>query len=236
MRHNVGFVTALALLGACLAAGVSPATAHDAPSARELVEQYVEAIGGRDAVEALRTRVAEMRVVTDLHWDRHIHKVDTLTVYGNAAGEYLVVTRTADGVVLEGFDGDEDWKIDVDGSVHGDAPMGPRDYWMTDPQFPIKLLTLFPHMRSTGAETWGGDRVWVVEIDGDESHRLGFDVETGLLTRLGCHRELLDWEVVDGVLMPRRVVYSRKGGSSTYVLDSVAHNERLDATIFSLAK
>ena len=75
-----------------------------------------------------------------------------------------------------------------------------------------------------------------VDIDGDESHRLGFDVETGLLTRLGYNRELRDYEKVDGVLVPRRVAISRKGGSSTYYLDSIAHNTTLDRAIFSLAK
>ena len=87
-----------------------------------------------------------------------------------------------------------------------------------------------------GREAWGGDMVFLVETDGEELHRLGFDVETGLLTRLGFHRELCGYEEVDEVLMPHRVVYSRKGGASTFIVDSVVHNTAIDRNIFSLAK
>ena len=210
--------------------------AGELPSVDELLERYVEAIGGRDAVAALRTRVAEMHLVTDLQRETPVYEVDTLSVYGTSAGEFLVVTKTPRGVILEGFDGNEDWRIDVDGTVQGHHPRGPRDSWMTDPQFPLKLRSHFPDMSVVGEQYWGGERVYAVDIDGDESHRLGFDVETGLLTRLGYNRELRDSEKVDGVLVPRRVAISRKGGSSTYYLDSIAHNTTLDRAIFSLAK
>jgi hypothetical protein len=91
-------------------------------------------------------------------------------------------------------------------------------------------------MEVVGLDVWGGDMVFVVETDGEELHRLGFDVDTGLLSRLGFHRELRDYEEVDGVLMPHCVVYGRKGGSSTFILDSVVHNTAIDRSLFSLAK
>jgi hypothetical protein len=176
-----------------------------------------------------------MRCVTDLQWDTHIYEVDTLTVYGRSSGEYLVVTRTDRGVIMEGFDGDEEWKIDTDGSVLRDEA-GARDRWMADPQFPLKLHEFFPKMRSTGIETWNEDRIYVVDVDEGESHRLGFDVETGFLVRLGYKTWLEGYEEVDGVLIPRRVVHGRKGGSTTYITDAIEHNTGVDHTVFSLAK
>jgi len=229
----------LALLPAAALANPGIADADEAaelPSVESLLKRYVEAVGGREAILELRTRVASMHIVTDLEWDPPIYEVDTLSVYGTSSGEFLVITRTARGVMLEGCDGDEEWKIDLAGTVFNFHAKDARDRWMTDPQFPLKLRRYFPHMEVVGLDLWGRDMVFVVDTDGEELHRLGFDVETGMLIRLGYNRELRDYEDVDGVMMPHRVVYSRKGGSSTFVLDSVAHNTAIDKTLFSLAK
>jgi hypothetical protein len=239
----VSFLLVVLVLGlnACFAspAGANPGPADDdafeLPSVELLLERYIEAVGGREAILGLRDRVAEMHCVTDLEWDPPRHEVDTLTVYGRSSGEYLVVTRTQRGVIMEGFDGDEEWRIDSDGLVRHHAA-GPRDHWMTDPQFPLQMRRYFPEMEVLHAGFWGDDMVFVVETDGEATHRLGFDVATGLLTRLGYHRELLDYREVDGVLMPMRVAYSRKGGSSTFIIDAVEHNTGIDRTIFSLSK
>jgi len=234
--HTAIIISLIVMLATCAPSGANPGPEADPPPANELVERYIEAVGGREALDALHSRVASVRLVTDLEWDRHIYEVDTLSVYGFSSGEYLVVTRTPDGVILEGFDGVEEWKIDPDGRVQGRNPRVFRDTWMTDPQFPLKLYREYPEMRSTGVEQWNEDTVYVVDVGDEESHRLGFDPETGLLIRLGYHIWLEDYEEVDGVLMPQRVVHGRKGGSSTFVFESVSHNERLDRTIFSLAK
>jgi hypothetical protein len=107
-----------------LTVGVSDATANpgpadagefaELPSIESLLERYVEAVGGREAILALRTRVALMHIVTDLEWDPPIYEVDTLSVYGTSSGEFLVVTRTPRGVMMEGCDGDEEWKVPLD--------------------------------------------------------------------------------------------------------------------------
>jgi len=241
--HSVLLAVLVALLLALLPAaalanpGIADADeARELPSLDSILKRYVEAVGGREVILELRTRVASMHIVTDLKWDPPVYEVDTLSVYGTSSGEFLVVTRTARGVMLEGCDGNEEWKIDLDGTVFNFHAKGARDRWMTDPQFPLKMRQYFPDAEVLGVEVWGGDRVYVVDIDGDESHRLGFDVDTGLLSRLGYNRELRDYREVDGVMMPHRVVYSRKGGSSTFVLDSIAHNAPIDRTLFSLAK
>ena len=242
---------AVLVVGCCVQACANPGTKsaaelNEMPSAESIVKRYVEAVGGREALLNLNTRVSEVRVVTHLEWDhpdKHasIHEVDTLSVYGTSAGEFLIVTRTQDGTMLEGCDGDEEWKVDPSDVVTVVEPRSARYRWLIDPQFPLNLMHYFPNMKVLGTDTWGTDlggkdRVFVVTVDGDESHSLGFDVETGLLTRLGYNCEIRDYRRVDGVLMPMEVAYSRKGGSSTYYVDTIEHNTKLDPVMFSLAK
>ena len=52
--------------------------------------------------------------------------------------------------------------------------------------------------------------------------------------RLGYNRELGDYREVDGVMVPFRVSLSRKGGSSTYVFDTIQHNVNVDASRFAM--
>jgi hypothetical protein len=48
----------------------------------------------------------------------------------------------------------------------------------------------------------------------------------------------VEWKIdeADGVLMPMRVAVSRKGGSTTFLVDTVEHNTGVDRTVFSLAE
>lgn len=207
------------------------------PTLEALLTRYVLAVGGPEAIRSLETRVATLRCVTDLpSRTPPVHEVDTLSVWSRSTGEFLVVWHTPRGARIEGFDGGELWKIESGSVRTSDNWWGPRDMWLVDPRFPLRLAELFPEMRLVGTEVVGTETLFLVDIDGDESHRLGFDVDTGLLTRLGYNRELRDYAEVDGVLMPMRVVESRKGGSSTFIFDSVRHNEEVPSHIFSLAK
>jgi hypothetical protein len=54
-----------------------------------------------------------------------------------------------------------------------------------------------------------------------------------LLVWLGYNRYLNDYRDVDGVLFPFRYEISRKGGSSTYFIDSVEHNVPIDDAEFT---
>lgn len=207
------------------------------PSLEQVIARYVRAVGGAEAVAGLRTRAAEMRCVTDLpSRTPPVHEVDSLSVRSVSSGEFVIVYSTDRGVELEGFDGDSHWRIDTDGDVSIKHTYNAWHRWMTDPQFPIKLTFYFPDMRLLGVDYWDGEPLYIVEIDDDESHRLGFDVGTGLLVRSGYHHELRDYREVDGVLIPHEVVYGRKGGSSTFFIDSIEHNVPVDRAIFSMAK
>ena len=57
---------------------------------------------------------------------------------------------------------------------------------------------------------------------------------SGLLNGIGTYWEVQDYRAVDGVLLPHKIVCSRKGGSSTFVFEEIKHNVPIDDGKFSM--
>lgn len=205
----------------------------DTTTIESLLERSVAAAGGREAFEAITTRVMRVRVVTDLAWDPPVHNEETLTVYARHPGRYLIVQASEKGTTLEGCDGEACWRRNEDGTVAIVEPKEPRSAWLTDPRFAARLEEHFPGMSLVGIDELPEGRAYVGAYDDVETHRIYFDAETGLLLRLGFNRELRDYKEFDGVLLPTRVAQSRKGGSSVFYVESVHHDVPLDDALFA---
>jgi len=205
----------------------------DATTLEDVLERALEAAGGRGSLNVLSTRVMRCRIVTDLAWDPPVHEVETLTVYSKHPDRYLIVHRSDEGTSLEGCDGTTCWKRGSDAVARVVDPPEPRSRWLTDPRFAARLDEHFPGLRLIGIDYLPEGRSYVAAYDDVETHRLSFDSESGLLVRLGFNRELRDYREFDGVLLPARVAYSRKGGSSVYYVESVDHNVPLDDALFA---
>jgi hypothetical protein len=94
----------------------------------------------------------------------------------------------------------------------------------------------FPDLKVVSERAFDDRWVYVVESpELDPAHyALSFDVETGLLLGIGYYWYLRDYREVDGVKVPQRVMVSRKGGSTTFVFDMVAHNLPLEERLFAV--
>jgi hypothetical protein len=216
----------------CLAIGAA-APAWDAkqdtvPTLEEVLERYVEAVGGREAIERLTTRVITGREVTDLPSRQPpVYESDGFEIYAKVPGKYLYVQQSARGTHRDGCDGRVCWRL-AGGELQLDAHYDPRFACFVDPQNALRMRDYFPEMRMRGVATLEDRLMYVVDIDDDVSHALYFDAETGLLVRLGYNRELDDYREVDGVLVPFSMAISRKGGSSTYIVETIEHNVPID--------
>jgi hypothetical protein len=222
---------------AALTAPATPlpsATQQDTlPTLDRVIERHIEAIGGREAIARLTSRVTHGRKVTDLPTrNPPVHESDEFWIYAKTPGKYRVAQASNGGTRLEGYDGQVCWRW-VGGELDLDAHYDWRFAWLIDPQNALRIKEYFPEMRVVGSRTLDGRLVYRVDIDEDESHALYFDAETGLLVRLGYNRELSDYRDMDGVLVPLRYSISRKGGSSTYVFDQIEHNVPLEDTVFN---
>ncbi len=210
--------------------------AQDLPTAGEVLERYVEAVGGREAVASLTTRVCLGRMVHDLHWHMPPYEVVHVAGYAASAGRVLMVEHESGGLRCEGFDGETSWVQDAGGVGLREDPIGSRTAWLLDPQGALRLEDYFPDLDVTSRESMDGRKVYVLEPDGlDRAHyALYFDADSGLLVRIGYYWELKDYRDVDGVRVPFRIDMSRKGGSSTLIIDFMKHNLPLDAGLFAV--
>lgn len=235
MSKNLTILVLVATLG-FLAIPIETAgdpTTDTTPTLEKILERYIQSVGGREAFEKLTTRVTVARIVTDLPTrDPPVYEVDTLIVYIKAPNNYLVIQHTPRGSIVEGFDGNTAWKQDIQGKTFDIGLWNKRSKWLVDLYYPLLLMDYFPDMTFRGKEVLEGHPVYVVDTDDDRAHALYFDVESGLLRRLGFHHEIYDYREIDGVKIPFRIVYGRKGGSSTFILDSVEHNIPINDSLF----
>ena len=205
----------------------------DTTTLRDVFERCAEASGGHDEFERLSTRVIAATVVTDLAWDPPIHEVDTLTVYVKAPDSYLMVHRTPGGVLLEGGLHGSLWKREPDGTVSVVDEHDLHGAWLTDVRFFANLAEHFPDAELLGVDVIDGVHSYVVARDDQPIHNTYFDIETGRLTRLGFHTHFLEYVRTDGIIFPRRVIYGRKGGSTTFLIEEIHHNIPLDDVLFA---
>lgn len=203
------------------------------PTLEEVLGRHIEAVGGREAIERLTTRVITGRLVTDLPSRQPpVYESNGFVIFAKVPGKYLYVQRSARGTHKDGCDGAACWRWAA-GETELDAHYDPRFAWSADPQNAIRMWDYFPDMKMRGAGTLAGRLMYLVDIDEHESHTLYFDAETGLLVRLGYNREIDDYREVDGVLVPFRMAISRKGGSSTYIVETIEHNVPIEDSEFA---
>lgn len=223
----------------CMAGTAEPvdsATSDSLPTAEQIIGRYVDAVGGRDAIGRLSTRVLVGRRITDLEWTPPVYEVVPIVTYSESSGCYLMVEHKADGVRCEGFDGSTAWVQDPEGLRPDTPPVNRTLSWLTDPHNALRLSDYFPALEMRAQEYIDGRLVYVVDPVGLDRtyYSLYFDVDTGLLIRIGYYTELQDYREVDGVLFPFRVSQSRKGGSTTFIFDLAAHNLVLDSSLFAV--
>jgi predicted O-methyltransferase YrrM len=206
------------------------------PTLESVIENYVDALGGRSAIEALRTRECRGQLVTVLSWHDPPRETSPLEAYAKASGSWVLIEKGETGTTREGCDGSMGWRQTLDGVEEVEGMCRARAGWLLDPHGPFHIRDYFPGMVLVSKEKQANRTVYVVEPReaGRETMRktLRFDAATGLLVQIGPHWDIEDYRMVDGVKFPHRIVLGRKGGSSTFVFDEVSHNSAIDDTVF----
>lgn len=212
------------------------AQAQDAmPTVDQILEQYVQAIGGKGAFERLTSRTMKGTVETPATGD-----VPGSTEVDKKAPNKGVILMG--GGPIRGFNGTVGWTMDPD--------EGPKDMTGTDlagakVEFDfyreIKLKELYPKMVVKGKEKVGNAEAYVIEATpaGGGSEKMYFDAQSGLLVRedtpyvspdgnstLQSYYE--DYREVDGVKLPFTIRETSPDFDYVIKYTEIKHNIPID--------
>jgi photosynthetic reaction center cytochrome c subunit len=216
------------------------------PSADQVLDKYLQALGGAAQVAKLTSFVAKG---TYTGFDTDFAKVP-VDVYAKAPGLRTTVVHTLAGDNTTTYDGKEAWVAAVDKPVPlmpltgGDLEGARVDAGLW---FPAQIKQEFTNWKSGfPAITINDKPVTVIEgsTSGGSSIKLYFDKESGLLVRqvrynntiIGLtptHVEYSDYRVVNGVKVPFHYTVTWVDGQSTTDLSSVQANAPIDAARFN---
>ena len=206
------------------------------PTAEQILDRYIEALGGREAIEKLNTRICKLEATHDLSWKDPRIEVIPFEVFAKDPHLVLWKEHKRSGIRLEGYDGKDFWHSEGDETALRDKPIPLKHRFIFDPKGPISIEYYFPDLSVKSIETVDDRKCYVLQPkELEEAHfTLYFDIETGLLVKIGHYWNIEDYREVDGVRITFKITMSRKGGSSTYLFESIEHNVPLADELFTV--
>lgn len=209
-------------------------TSAETSQVQQILERYIAAIGGREAIQLLTSRVCIGKEVTDLtSREKPVYESVHFEAYSRIPDNYRTESWSDAGTHQRGFDGVTGWKKDRCGVVADSTAKSRRLDWLLNPHNALIIENYFPDLVYEGYDHILNRAVHI--LSSPAIHRpLFFDAETGLLIGFGYNWLIHDYRRVDGILFPHRIHLSRKGGSTEYIFDSVEHNIEFDDAVFAI--
>jgi hypothetical protein len=233
-------LTAIAAAGLAQGGQQKPAAM---PTADQIIDKYVQAIGGKAAIEKTTSRVSKGSF--------------ELPAFG-ASGTFestekvpnkglTVINVEGFGVVQEGFDGKVAWGQDPQNGLR-EKTGAELAAAKLDAEFhkPIKVKQLYPKLVVKGKDKVGDHEVYVVEATPVDSgaETWYFDTQTGLMLRQDAVREgpqgrqesqtfLDDYKDVDGVKLPFSIRQVTTAFTINITIKEVKHNVPVDDAKFA---
>jgi hypothetical protein len=216
-------------------------------TAKEIVERYDKALGGRDAL--LRHSSSTMRGTLQVYEAGKVEKVP-FVYFAGAPYRRLekVLLPNGAGEILNGFDGETAWSFDPSNG----AKVYAGDEWQSmkrdaDFYYALNELSWFKSMEMVGIEDFEGRTCYRLHgiNNWNKANDHFYDRETGLLagyefnSELGPTREIFsEYKKVDGVLVPTKQLVKAKSSAGSWDLrqvlnfESVTFND-VDAAVFT---
>lgn len=216
---------------------LSAAPAADVPPDLEsILKNYNAALGGKEAIEAIRTRTLGGELTHDFPGQDPPHLVLPAEVLSAAPDKWRLILKTPGGLQQLGSDGARGWTQDADRVLIDERQLRSRLAFLFNPRAPLRINDYFSNLVPEGATDWKGRRVYAVDSKaaGGERWALYFDAGSGLLVGIGEELEIRDYRREGGVLHPVHFVVARRGGTSTYVFKDIAVNKPLDDGRFAV--
>jgi len=216
------------------------AEAHsDLPSADKVLENYLAAVGGVEALKKIKTRVQTGMIESP-------EGQFPVQVYSEAPEKRVSITHPPSGPSVTGFNGEAGW-MTLPGRVH-QMTAAERETARIDAelQFAARVRHEYAEFHVLPGEEIGGKKTLLVTAKAAGNKpvlRLYFDQETGLLVRLVRYAETplgrnptqidyADYRVTDGVKIPYQWTLARPGVAFTIRIERVQQNVPVDEKLF----
>ena len=211
------------------------------PAAEQLLDKYLAAIGGADALQKITSRVQKGTLTA--FGGQHF----PMDVYAKAPHKRVSIMHLQGGDSVTGFDGSQGW-LAVPGRVHVmSAAENAAARIDADLYFPLHVKTLYQKFRVDSGEKIDGHDTYLVtgSAEGQPPLRLYLDKESRLLLRLIRYAETplgrnptqidyADYRDANGVKMPYRWTLARPGNRFTIQVDQVEQNGSVEDAKFVL--
>ena len=168
-----------------------PAGADSMPTVGQVLDKYVQALGGKAAIEKVTTVVIKGKV--DVPSTGETGSMETYRKAPNK--EMQMINIPSNGPSQRGFDGTVGWNWDPDS---GPSDMSPADLAAmkleSDFYRDIRLKELYPKITLKGKEKVGNREAYVVDAPREDgsSEKMYFDTESGLLIQTEVPIEVPD--------------------------------------------
>jgi outer membrane lipoprotein-sorting protein len=209
------------------------------PPANQLLEKYLSAVGGAEALQKITSRVEKGTLTA--FGGQHF----STEIFSKVPDKRLSVMHLPNGDSLTAFDGHQGW-LSVPGRVHMmSAAENAAAGIDADLYFPLHVKSLYKKFRVEPGEKINGRDTYLVvgESEGKLPLRLYMDKESGLLLRLVRYADTAlglnptqidytDYRDSSGLKIPFRWTLSRPGNQFTIQVDQVQVNVPVDDAKF----
>ncbi len=209
------------------------------PTANEVAQKYIQALGGKAAIEKVKTRVETGTMSVGGQ------KVP-IEIYTKAPAMRISISKMPNGESITAFDGTSGWL----GMPRGTRDMNANDTEAAklDAEWPFisDIHQIFPHLRAEFPDKIGEQEVYVILglREGKPPVRLYFDQKTGLLVRMVRYGDTAlglmptqidyaDYRDSGGVKIPYRWTLARPNGRFTIQVDEVKTNQPIEDSKFA---
>jgi outer membrane lipoprotein-sorting protein len=218
---------------------VAAVPSENLPKADQLIDKYVEALGGKDAIQKITSRVekgtltaGEMKAPVD--------------VYAKAPDKRIAIVHMPGGDSSTAFDGHVGW-LSSPGRPTREMSAAETDNVRMDAElfFAADLKQLFQSFRVRSQEKIGDREVYVIFAfnEGKPPVKFYFDAQSGLLVRLvrlvdtplgsnPTQIDFADYRDAGGVKVPYRWTIARPSGRFTIQIEELHQNVPVDDSKF----
>jgi hypothetical protein len=212
---------------------------NNLPSAEQVLDKYLAAVGGVEALKKIRTRVEKGTLEA-------MGEQFPIEIYCEAPDKRVSVSHQEGRANVTAFNGEVGWMQGIPGPLHRmSAPERESARIDAELHFPVRVREMYKEFRVASGEVLD-DRATVVleaRAPGRPTLHMYFDQENGLLLRLIRYTETPlgrlptqidygDYKETDGVRIPYRWTLVRSAASFTIRVQQVQQNVTLDPKWF----